>query len=544
MRVLFLILSIIIFFQCLNADELLFENISFSSKEVQKHKIISSKYINIKNKKFPINYHVIARSGDKIGSGVFGEVQDINGKPLFISNKNDFSSLHYKEGSYFLLTQFESAPAAIYLTKLQREQNGIFKALSTKSLDLSSIGGLWVPCAGSVTPWGSHLGSEEYEPDASLEYVKRPMAKYFGNDTSKINIYNYGWIPELTILDSNGNTEIKKHYSMGRFSHELAYIMPDKRTVYMSDDGHNVGLFMFIADKAEDLSRGTLYGAKWVQNENGATLEWISLGHATDNEIKKSIDSKVKFTDIFDSVITLDGVCPKNYSSINTSFGYECLKVKKGMDKIASRLESRRYAAIKGATTEFNKLEGITYNNNENKLYLSVSSIDGGMTRDQNGADLGGSNHINLEKNICGAVYEMNLKSYVAQSMKKLIEGIQNDDIPNNSCDINNIANPDNITYINNKNILIIGEDSSSGHQNDNVWAYNTKTKKLTRIMTTPYGSETTGVYYYNNFHGFDYILSTVQHPYGESDQDKARTNDDFRAYTGYLGPLPVLSSF
>ena len=27
--------------------------------------------------------------------------------------------------------------------------------------------GLWVPCAGSVTPWGTHLGSEEYEPDAA-----------------------------------------------------------------------------------------------------------------------------------------------------------------------------------------------------------------------------------------------------------------------------------------------------------------------------------------------------------------------------------------
>jgi len=27
-------------------------------------------------------------------------------------------------------------------------------------------GGLWIPCAGSKTPWGSHMGGEEYEPDA------------------------------------------------------------------------------------------------------------------------------------------------------------------------------------------------------------------------------------------------------------------------------------------------------------------------------------------------------------------------------------------
>lgn len=35
-------------------------------------------------------------------------------------------------------------------------------------MDWSEYGGLWVPCAGSVTPWKSHLGSEEYEPDARI----------------------------------------------------------------------------------------------------------------------------------------------------------------------------------------------------------------------------------------------------------------------------------------------------------------------------------------------------------------------------------------
>ena len=31
---------------------------------------------------------------------------------------------------------------------------------------LVTQGGLWIPCAGSKTPWGSHMGGEEYEPDA------------------------------------------------------------------------------------------------------------------------------------------------------------------------------------------------------------------------------------------------------------------------------------------------------------------------------------------------------------------------------------------
>ena len=29
----------------------------------------------------------------------------------------------------------------------------------------SDWGGLWTPCAGSVSPWTTHLGSEEYEPN-------------------------------------------------------------------------------------------------------------------------------------------------------------------------------------------------------------------------------------------------------------------------------------------------------------------------------------------------------------------------------------------
>jgi hypothetical protein len=30
------------------------------------------------------------------------------------------------------------------------------------------LSGIWIPCAGSLTSWNSHLGSEEYEPDAKL----------------------------------------------------------------------------------------------------------------------------------------------------------------------------------------------------------------------------------------------------------------------------------------------------------------------------------------------------------------------------------------
>src|SRR3546814_6924868 len=81
---------------------------------------------------------------------------------------------------------------------------------------------------------------------------------------------------------------------MGRISHELVQVMPDERTALMGDDATNGGLFMFVADKARDLSAGTLYVAKWHQktaaNGGSADLSWIKLGHATSAEIRALAD--------------------------------------------------------------------------------------------------------------------------------------------------------------------------------------------------------------------------------------------------------------
>ena len=110
----------------------------------------------------------------------------------------------------------------------------------------------------------------------------------------------------------------------------------------------------------------------------------------------------------------------------------------------------------------------------------------------------------------------------------------------NNSCDVEMIANPDNISFMPGQKTLLIGEDSGDEHQNDAVWAYNVESKQLTRIASTPYGAETTSLYYHPNVDNFGYIMMVVQHPYGESDTDKvAATSAERRSYLGYIGALP-----
>lgn len=561
-----------------------FSPVPFPTTDKSKREIVASSSVTVDGHKYQIGFNNLMRSGDKVGNGVFGLLLDQKGKPVVneldgsksISVDNDFSSLLQVGDKLYMVSHFETRPAAMYLTELKQDpKTGKLSAVDTKNIDFSSLGGLWVPCAGSVSPWGTHLGSEEYPSDArKMEEAKsikeiddyaKPMVRYFGVNPTTMDLetfrkyfkpYKYGYVNEITVNES-GEAVPVKHYSMGRAAIELSYVMPDNKTVYISDDGTNVGLYMYIADKEKDLSAGTLYAAKWEQLNDGnggsANISWINLGHATDAEIRQDINNNINFSDIFETAkVNSDKSCPTGFTSINTTSGHECLKVKDGMDRVASRLETRRYAALKGATTEFRKEEGMTFDKQHNRFYVAMSSVEKGM---ENGSkqDIGGYNDIRLPKNKCGAVYGLDVgwdkgigSQYVVKNMFAVVTGTPHkyakDSVyANNTCLIEGIANPDNLTFIPNRDTLIIGEDTGSGHQNDAMWSYNINTQKLTRILTTPYGSETTSPYFYPDINGFSYLMSVIQHPYGESDQDQARDKGDTMGYTGYIGPMPAM---
>ncbi|NBC47497.1 MAG: DUF839 domain-containing protein [Gammaproteobacteria bacterium] len=573
------------------AEPLCFAEVPVPETDEQKRAILASDEVRIGANTYAIGYDTLARSGDQIGTGTFGQVFGMNGMPVLsedgsehISIDNDFSSFIPHGEKLFAVSGFEYEPGAVYVTELLQDPvTGDLDALSTKPIDATSVGLFWQHCAGSVTPWNTHLGSEEYEPNARYwdpatgELDSSDWNRFVRGFTSPTDPtpYNVGFVTEIAITGEElgsgtfaQNVEIAKHYAMGRSAVELGYVMPDRRTVYISDDGTNVGLWRFVADTAGDLSSGTLYAAKWNQTstENGgsANLDWISLGAATSDQVKQLIDSRITFDQIFSAVDpTEEGQCPGGYSSVNTTWGHECLQLKEGMEVAASRLETRRYAAMLGATVEFRKMEGITHNPDTNTLYIAMSEVARGMEdfmrsgEPRDSYDIGGPNHIRLPYNLCGTVYALDLTDdYVATNMYGLVSGrmTQEDDpnslIPpyaedgpfaNNSCDLNGIANPDNVTFIPGYSTLVIGEDTGSGHQNDVIWSYNLNTERLTRIQTTPYGSETTSPYFYPNINGFAYLSSVVQHPYGESDQDKLMEEDEGNAYNGYIGPMPAL---
>jgi hypothetical protein len=572
--------------------KLAFDEAPFPINDEMKRQVIASVRAYVDGAPQDIGFHTILRSGDVLGANTFGLLIDQSGDPILtedgspdISARIDFSSLLPIGDRLYEVTHFESRPAAMYLTELEQSSSGMLSAFSTKPVDMSGVDGLWGPCAGSVTPWGTHLGSEETPTDAKsweaataladfdtsdFDYMA-PMWRYFGLDIytpdaiDKADVervfkpYNYGHPVEVT-LDASGNATVAKHYAMGRMSVELARVMPDQKTAYITDDGTNGGLYLFVADTVADLSAGNLYAMKWLQTgDEGlgeADIAWVDLGHATDAEVDGLLHPisgpPVVFSDIFDSEEPVSGACPTTgFVSINTEAGNECLKLEAGMGLAASRLETRRYAAYLGATTELRKEEGIAFDPDTHTLFVSLSWVGRGMEDAPTGTyDVGGPNDIRLTRNDCGGVYALPLATdaaigsdYVAQQWKGLVAGVPTSydasgPYVENTCSINGIANPDNLTFIEGKDTLIIAEDSSDGHQNDVVWAYDTNRGSLTRLQTTPYGSEATSVYWYPNINGFAYLKSIVQHPYGESDQDKLVDSADRRAYDAFIGPF------
>jgi len=513
-------------------------------------------YQNGKTEIKPLDYNQLFLSQDKIveNKGAMiaaGTPIDVNGDPIidrsvpdkpeaFVSDAPDSNSLLEVHGKKYMVSHFEydsidnagnevkGLPASMTLTEVvQDKKTGKLAVKKASKIDFKNVNGLWTPCNGSTTPWGTHLGSEEYEPDArafesdptssAYKEVNAFAERYFGTK-EKANPYFYGFTPEISV-DRKGKSSVVKHYSTGRFSHEMMQILPDQKTAIFGDDGNNTMMFMYVADKKKDFSQGTLYAAKFNQTkatEGGAgDLEWIKLGHASDKEVKRLIDKGTKFSDIFE---TADVPTP-GFKAVKTAASkkVEYLKLKPGKEKEAAFLESRRYGALLGATSEFNKMEGITVNAQDKKAYIALSYVSG-STEKQDGAV---QDDIQLEKRESGATFEIDLgrakginSRYVPTNMQALVigEDLAKPDAYGNTANPNLVSNPDNLAYSATSNTLFVGEDSSL-HTNNFVWAYNLKTKKLSRILSVPVGAEATGLRSLDRVGGYSYLLSNYQHP-------------------------------
>ena len=115
----------------------------------------------------------------------------------------------------------------------QETDTGKLRVIDQANVDFAAVGGLWIPCAASPTPWGTHLaGEEDYDSTGQGRRLARGTDRGLLRQHQAGDAHGYGYLVEVTV-GRDGRTSVKKHYSMGRASWELAHVMPDGKTVYL-----------------------------------------------------------------------------------------------------------------------------------------------------------------------------------------------------------------------------------------------------------------------------------------------------------------------
>lgn len=462
-------------------------------------------------------YQVLGQTGDTFDADLpegLGHIYTLDGAELVLENDmpdfNGFISTADNEG--YLFSNWEELPGGMSRMKVEKDQFGMWEVTEAMMLDFSPVWGTAANCFGSMSPWNTPLTSEEWVVNSSVDTTTSPS----WNDPEAVstnarlgrmwqmtapdapNPYNYGYIAEVTepLADE---PVIVKHFTMGRYEHENSTVMPDGKTVYLSQDDTGGVLFKFVADTAEDLSAGTLYGAKLTQDAGqndpattGFTVEWVELASGDNMTIRSWIDEyngigTDDYVDGQSSYITMADVQAwadgdANYPSVED--GGSSVTAGQPMDDRVVFLESRAAARLKGATAEWRKLEGISINQKRAQeavegvdtiegevvqnayLYIGIADIDNTMT------DGEGDMQLSTRVKDCGGVYRARLEAgYNISRIEPVVMGgtYRSSLTGAERCDVNQLSQPDNVIVMNDGRILI-GEDGFQ--ENNTLWMY------------------------------------------------------------------------
>lgn len=432
------------------------------------------------------SYQVLGREGDTYAGALpfgLGNMTNPAGTvSIKQSNNPDFNAFiptNATGSEGYLFTAWEDRPGGVNRLKIAKQNGGTWSVTDAMNVNFGNVKGTIINCFGSVSPWGTLFTAEEnYEAENTIRWNDVTYSTGYPNyaDVLKIkdylggtfpNPYDYGYIVEITQPKAAAPVAVK-HFTMGRVAHENPIVMPDKKTVYLTDDGSNKGFYKFVADVAGDMTAGTLYAAKVTQDATndpakaGFDIEWIMLAHATNAEIESWVRS-------------YDGIDETDYVAGSTNFitDAEVTTWAAGgaADNRVAFLETLRAAKAKGATVEFNKMEGININYDGAKdrsvpfMYVAMAEVRGAM------ADTTGD--IQVKENRCGAVYRMgfDMNYNVDRMQPVVVGGAYNGTSTTDKCDPNGIAQPDNIEVLDDGRVLI-GEDTSN-HVNNMLWIYN-----------------------------------------------------------------------
>jgi len=442
-------------------------------------------------------HQILLSEGDTLTSSndIAGEIRTADDSAVIKqSNDPDFNAfISTGANTGMLFTNWEDRPGGMSRVDLTKNGDGSWAVGNGLMIDFSGVQGTWVNCFGTLSPWGTPLTAEELYFDdtadwfdSSSDFFSNPqsLAQYLGFATNGSaawpNPYRYGYIVEIT--DPTGTPTPVKLFSNGRFSHENSVVMPDDKTVYLTDDGTGVVFYKFVADVVNDLSAGTLYAAKMTQATNAVAekdysfgIEWIELAHGDNTIIETWIAEYDNQTAVVgdSTAAAVEDQPSGNYIDQAEIDAWAADKLDNGvLDTVADErvafLESRKAAAALGATAEFRKMEGININYDSASdgsvpfMYMAMAEVNKTM------AD--GKGDVNVPENRCGIVYRLRLEAdYNVSVMEPVVIGGPYDS-GNGMCATSNIASPDNVAVLTDGRLLI-GEDTSK-HENNMIWVW------------------------------------------------------------------------
>ena len=468
-------------------------------------------------------YRVIGQTGDQYEGELpegLGHIYNLDGDTLILENDMpDFNGfVSTGENTGYLFTNWEEYPGGMSRIGLSKSASGEWSVEDAMMVNFANVKGTGANCFGSVSPWNTPLTSEEWivnsdvnsttyaswnDPDEIANNDR--LGRFWQLTDEPINPYDYGYIVEITDATAENPVPVK-HFTIGRYEHENSVVMPDRRTVYSSQDDTGGVLFKFVADTAEDLSSGTLYGAKLAQDAGvndpavtGFDVSWVELATSDNATIEAWIDDfdgigSDQYVDGDTSYMTVADVeawaawveagrpAGTNYPTVQNGGG----KVTAGqpMDDRAAFLESRQAAKQLGATAEWRKLEGISIHAGRVQeaiegidlvpgeevtnayMYMGIADIDNTMTD--------GEGDIQLSDRVkdCGGVFRAVIDpDYSLSRIEPVVMGATYRSSLDGAerCDVNNLSQPDNVIVMQDGRILI-GEDGFQ--ENNPLWMY------------------------------------------------------------------------